>query len=41
MSDISVKSGEGFAIVALAAALAIILVYPLLQTIAKMLGITI
>lgn len=40
-SDISATSGEGFAIVAAAAALAIIIVYPLLQMILKMFGITI
>jgi hypothetical protein len=38
---ISAKSGEGFLIVAGAAALAIIIVYPLLQMILKMFGITI
>jgi hypothetical protein len=38
---VSAMSGEGFGIVVLAAAAAMILVYPLLQMIAKMFGITI
>ncbi len=41
MADLSVHSGEGFGIVVLAAAAAIILVYPFLQMILKMFGITI
>jgi hypothetical protein len=41
MADISATSGEGFAIVVGAAALAIIVVYPLLQMILKMFGITV
>jgi len=41
MADISAMSGEGFGIVVLAAAMAMILVYPLLQMVLKMFGITI
>jgi hypothetical protein len=41
MADISALSGEGFGIVVLAAAVAVILIYPFLQMIAKMFGITV
>jgi hypothetical protein len=41
MSEHSIHSSEGFGIVVAAAALALILVYPLLQMVAKMFGITI
>ena len=40
-NSVSASSGHGFLIVALAAAAAIIIVYPLLQSIAKMFGMTI
>jgi hypothetical protein len=39
--SISAASGEGFGIVVLAAAAAVILVYPFLQMILKMFGITV
>jgi hypothetical protein len=42
MADtVSAASGEGFGIVVLAAAAAVILVYPFLQMILKMFGITV
>ncbi len=41
MSDISALEGEGFGLVVLAAAAAVILIYPFLQMIAKMFGIII
>jgi hypothetical protein len=41
MAELSVHSGEGFGIVVIAAAVALILVYPLLQMVARMFGITI
>lgn len=41
MADISVRTGEGFGIVVLATAAAMILVYPILQMLLKMFGITI
>ena len=40
-SSVSVYSGEGFGIVVLAAAAAVILVYPFLQMILKMFGISV
>lgn len=39
--SVSVYSGEGFGIVVLAAAAAVMIVYPLLQMILKMFGITV
>jgi hypothetical protein len=39
--SVSAMSGEGFGIVVLAAAAAVILIYPFLQLIAKMFGISI
>lgn len=41
MADVDARSGEGFGIIVLAAAAAVILVYPFLQMILKMFGITI
>jgi hypothetical protein len=41
MAEHSIHTGEGFGIVVMAAALALLLVYPLVQMVAKIFGITI
>jgi hypothetical protein len=41
MADVHAMSGEGFGLIVLAAAAAVILIYPLLQQIARMFGIVI